>query len=176
MEEGVRRLAKRQHLAASLNIRSRRKKKQEIDSENASLTNTGNYPTSGMPQQCKALEASENWWAYCALVVRKDFFVLVHPHHVLLPASFSHFYSPLLYRNSRSHGSVNVTVQHCHIARANVMTIRLYQSINAFLSSLQGQELLNNISSNQADCIYTALTGGRWEKKLKLQDEALVCI
>lgn len=35
-------------------------KKTEMDSENASLTNTGNYTTSGMRLRCKTLEAIEN--------------------------------------------------------------------------------------------------------------------
>lgn len=53
-----------------------KQKEEEMNSENASLTNTGNYTTSGMPQRCQMLEAIENWLAYCDFAVRKDIFTL----------------------------------------------------------------------------------------------------
>lgn len=54
-------------------------KEEEMNSENACLTSTGNYTTSGMPQQRRMLEAIEKSLAYFAIVVRKDIFTLARP-------------------------------------------------------------------------------------------------
>lgn len=51
--------------------------------ENACLTSTGNYTTSGMPQQCKTLEAIEEPLACCAFVVSQDIFTPACLRHVL---------------------------------------------------------------------------------------------
>lgn len=50
-----------------------------MDSENASLTNTGNYTASGMPQDPKRWKPLRN----CAFVVKKDIFTLACLRHVL---------------------------------------------------------------------------------------------
>lgn len=78
--------------------------------ENACLTSTGNYTTSGMPQQCKTLEAIEEPLACCALAVSQDIFTPACLRHVLLCFHTCLVIQLNLSVNSLSHRSTNTTV------------------------------------------------------------------
>lgn len=53
---------------------SKQDRREEMNSENACQTSTGNYTTPGMSQQCRTLEAIQKSLAYCAFAVTQRYF------------------------------------------------------------------------------------------------------